>query len=124
MNLGETMKRMTFSRPAGDERVKEGTLDGGRRHGENENPYLAARRTWNDQSAANIASRQMSQLLGVLAMLVALAGVGGAIYIGSQSKFIRSAPGGGTGRSRCTGGCTRCTRGSGGLGRQHAPGHP
>lgn len=88
MNLGKTMKRMTFSRPVGDERVKESTLDGGRRHGENENPYLAARRTWNDQSAANIASRQMSQLLGVLAMLVALAGVGGAIYIGSQSKFI------------------------------------
>jgi type IV secretory pathway TrbF-like protein len=88
MKLGETMKGLVYRKPAGDERLKEGALEGGRRPGENENPYLAARRTWNDQSAANIASRQMFQLLGVLALLVALAGVGGAVYIGSQSKFI------------------------------------
>jgi type IV secretory pathway TrbF-like protein len=88
MKLNETMKWVTFGKPVGDERVSEDALDGGRRHGENENPYLAARRTWNDQSAANIASRQMFQLFGVLALLVALAGVGGAVYIGSQSKFI------------------------------------
>ena len=88
MKLNETMKWRTFRKPAGNERVNEDALDGGRRHGENENPYLSARRTWNDQSAANIASRQMFQLLGVLALLVALAGVGGAVYIGSQSKFI------------------------------------
>lgn len=55
---------------------------------ENENPYLAARRTWNDQSAANIASRQMWQLLGILSLMIALAGVGGMVYIGSQSKFV------------------------------------
>jgi type IV secretion system protein VirB5 len=88
MKLNEAMKWVTFGKPVGDERVSEDALDGGRRHGENENPYLAARRTWNDQSAANIASRQMFQLFGVLALLVALAGVGGAVYIGSQSKFI------------------------------------
>jgi type IV secretion system protein VirB5 len=88
MKLNETMKWLTFGKAAGDERTSENALDGGRRHGENDNPYLAARRTWNDQSAANIASRQMFQLLGVLALLVALAGVGGAVYIGSQSKFI------------------------------------
>lgn len=88
MNLGETMKRLVFKQSSGDERQGGAALDGGRRQGENENPFLAARRTWNDQSAANVASRQMFQLIGVLALLVALAGVGGVTYIGSQSKFI------------------------------------
>ena len=58
------------------------------RDDEHENPFLAARRTWNDQSAANIASRQMFQLLGVLSLLVALAAVAGNIYIGSQTRFV------------------------------------
>ena len=88
MSLSAMMKRLVFNKPADDERLKEVALDGGRRQGEHDNPYLAARRTWNDQSAANVASRQMAQLLGVLALLVALAGVGGMVYIGSQSKFI------------------------------------
>lgn len=88
MNLGETMKRLVFKQSSEDERRGGSALDGGRRQGESENPYLAARRTWNDQSAANVASRQMFQLIGVLALLVALAGVGGIAYIGSQSKFI------------------------------------
>ena len=88
MNLGETMKRLVFKQPSGDERQGGVALEGGRRQGENENPFLAARRTWNDQSAANVASRQMFQLIGVLALLVALAGVGGMTYIGSQSKYI------------------------------------
>jgi type IV secretion system protein TrbF len=55
---------------------------------EDENPYLATRRSWNDQAAANMASRQMWQLLGSLALMVALASVGGMVYIGSQSKFV------------------------------------
>ena len=88
MNLGETMKRLVSTKPGRDQRQDGDTLDGGRRQGENENPYLAARRTWNDQSAANVASRQMFQLLGILALLVALAAVGGNIFIGSQSKFV------------------------------------
>ncbi len=65
-----------------------GPLAGGRRHGENENPYLAARRTWNDLTAASIANRQMWQLFGILSLMIALAAVGGMIYIGSQSRFI------------------------------------
>jgi len=88
MNIAEIVKRLALKRPRDDERHDAEPLAGGRRQGETENPYLAARRTWNDQSAANVASRQMFQLLGVLALLVALAGVGGAVYIGSQSKFI------------------------------------
>jgi type IV secretory pathway TrbF-like protein len=88
MNLGEILRRLAFRKSHNDERQHDGAVDGGRHEGENENPYLAARRTWNDQSAANVASRQMFQLLGVLALLVALAGVGGMTYIGSQSKFV------------------------------------
>ena len=53
-----------------------------------ETPYLAARRTFNDQSAANRANRQMWQLVGILSLLIALTSVGGAIHIGSQSKFV------------------------------------
>jgi type IV secretion system protein VirB5 len=88
MNFGETIKRLAFKQVSEDERQGGVVLEGGRRQGENTNPYLAARRTWNDQSAANVASRQMFQLIGVLSLLVALAGVGGMTYIGSQSKFI------------------------------------
>ena len=95
--------------------MKEGALDGGRRTGENENPYLAARRTWNDQSAANIASRQMFQLLGVLALLVALAGVGGASIEYTLNTALRcSAMSGVTRRASLTNAATaaRTTRGS------------
>lgn len=88
MNLGE--KWITRMRKQGqaDDRQRDAIVAGGRREGENDNPYLAARRTWNDHTAAITASRQMSQLLGFLSLLVGLAGVGGMVYIGGQSKFI------------------------------------
>lgn len=85
-----SMRRMIAwltARNAGDERRAEDS-EGEYREDEHENPFLAARRTWNDQSAANIASRQMFQLLGVLSLLVALAAVAGNIYIGSQTRFV------------------------------------
>ena len=63
-------------------------MQGGRRQGENENPYLSARRTWNDHMRGVQASRTMWQLLALLCLLIALAAVGGVIAIGSQSKFI------------------------------------
>lgn len=89
MSIGATIKGLIFKKSSSaDQRRSTQPLDGGRRRGENENPYLAARRTWNDQSAANVANRQMWQLLGILALMIALAGVGGMIYIGSQSKFV------------------------------------
>ena len=89
MSIAETIKGLIFKKPSNsDQRRNSKPLDGGRRQGENENPYLAARRTWNDQAAANVASRQMWQVLGILALMIALAGVGGVIYIGSQSKFV------------------------------------
>jgi type IV secretion system protein TrbF len=63
-------------------------LLGGRRLGENENPYLSARRTWNDHMQTVTSSRQAWQIMGILSLLVALVGVAGMIHIGQQSKFI------------------------------------
>ena len=53
-----------------------------------DNPYLNARRTWNDQAAANIASRQMWQILGVLSLLIALGSVAGMVVLSKQAKVI------------------------------------
>ena len=55
---------------------------------ETENPYLSARRSWNDQMQTLISSRQVWQIMGILSMLVALVSVAGIIHIGQQSKFI------------------------------------
>jgi type IV secretory pathway TrbF-like protein len=88
MNIGQAIRNLVGKRPAGDERRSSAPIDGGRRQQESENPYLSARRTWNDLYAASAASRQMWQLIGLLAMMITLAGVGGMIYIGSQSKFV------------------------------------
>jgi type IV secretion system protein VirB5 len=89
MSFADTIKGLIFKKPASaDPRRSTDALAGGRRSGESENPYLAARRSWNDQAAANMANRQMWQLLGILALMIALAGVGGMIHIGSQSKFV------------------------------------
>lgn len=73
---------------AANERVNDELIAGGRRLGENENPYLSARRTWNDHMGSVAASRNIWQMLALLALMIALAAVGGIIYIGSQSRFI------------------------------------
>ncbi|MGL4447824.1 MAG: conjugal transfer protein TrbF [Aeromonas sp.] len=52
------------------------------------NPYLQARRTWNDHVSSLVTARQTWQVIGLLSLLIALACVGGIIHIGSQSKFI------------------------------------
>ena len=52
------------------------------------NPYLNARRSWNEHVGGVVASRQSWQILGILSLLIALAAVGGIVHIGSQSKFI------------------------------------
>ena len=52
------------------------------------NPYLCARRHWNEQAAALRASRQTWQMLGLASLMITLASVGGMIYLGSQSRFI------------------------------------
>ena len=71
-----------------DPRKSNEKIEGGRRTGENDNPYLSARRTWNDHTRGVVASRQVWQIFGILSLLIALGGIGGMIHIGSQSRFI------------------------------------
>ncbi|WP_295452735.1 VirB8/TrbF family protein [uncultured Thiodictyon sp.] len=53
-----------------------------------DNPYLNARRVWNEHEGAIIDARQAWQMVAMLSLLIALAAVGGMIYLGSQSQFI------------------------------------
>ena len=53
-----------------------------------ENPYLTARRSWNEHVGAVVSSRQTWQVVGILSLLIALASVGGIVHLGSQSKVV------------------------------------
>jgi type IV secretory pathway TrbF-like protein len=64
------------------------SADAGRVKKEHRNPYLDARRTWNEHVGGVVSSRQSWQVLAILSLLITLAAVGGIIHIGSQSKFI------------------------------------
>lgn len=75
-------------RTSKDERQSQAPVEGGRRTGESPNPYLSARRTWNDLMQAQVASRRSWELIAILCLLITLASVGGIAYVGSQSKFI------------------------------------
>jgi type IV secretion system protein TrbF len=81
--LKKSVIRKSFVDPEADAFVA-----GGRRNGENDNPYLSARRTWNDHVGSVVASRQTWQMVGILSLLIALAGVGGMIHVASQSRFV------------------------------------
>ncbi len=52
------------------------------------NPYLNARRAWNGHVAGVMSAIQTWQVVGILGLLIGLAGVGGVTYIGSQSKIV------------------------------------
>jgi type IV secretion system protein VirB5 len=82
------MRSKKLNSPLIDPRRGFEKLLGGRRSCENENPYLSARRTWNDHMQTLISSRQAWQIMGILSLLIALVSVAGMIYIGQQSKFI------------------------------------
>lgn len=91
-NLIEAWKDVKYilggERASKDERQSQIPVEGGRRTGESPNPYLSARRTWNDLMQAQVASRRSWELIAILCLLIALASVGGIASIGSQSKFI------------------------------------
>lgn len=53
-----------------------------------ENPYLNARKQWNFIMGDMVSSRLLWQWAGMTGLLIGLGGVGGMIYLGSQSKFI------------------------------------
>lgn len=71
-----------------DERRGESTMLGGRRGGENENPYLSARRTWNDYTGSIIAARRLWQVVAISSLMIVLVAVGGLISVANKSKFI------------------------------------
>ena len=52
------------------------------------NPYLNARRSWNEHVGSVVSSRMAWQIIGILSLLIALVSVAGVVYIGSQSKFV------------------------------------
>lgn len=54
----------------------------------NANPYLNARRSWNEHVGSVINSRQIWQAVALISLMISLAAVGGVIFIGSQSKYI------------------------------------
>ena len=83
-----TIKEFFKLRMGNNNRSNEEPIEGGRREGENDNPYLSARRTWNDHMRSVQASRNMWQILALLCLLIALAGIGGVVVIGSQSKYV------------------------------------
>ncbi|SDY51434.1 conjugal transfer protein TrbF [Nitrosomonas halophila] len=86
MSFSESIKGLILKKPA-VQQLQEATEAATHNSGL-ENPYLAARRTWNEHVGSVVSSRQTWQVVGILAMLIALASVGGVIHIGSQSKFI------------------------------------
>lgn len=53
-----------------------------------ENPYLSARREWNERYGSYIASANSWKIIAMLSMLVAVISVIGVVYIGSQNKMI------------------------------------
>ncbi len=93
MNFSEKLKGMMFKTPVSGYPKKETTEVGvqnnrSQRPWDHENPYLTARRTWNEHVGSVVSSRQTWQVVGLLSLMIALASVGGMIHIGSQSKFI------------------------------------
>ncbi len=87
MSTGETIKSL-FNKTQKTSTVTDATMGLGTSPTGAENPYLAARRSWNDHVGAVMTSRQTWQVMGILCLMIALASVGGIIHIGSQSKFI------------------------------------
>jgi type IV secretion system protein TrbF len=86
MNFNALFQKQTSN--ITDPRSSDEKLIGGRRKGENDNPYLSARRTWNDHTKAVMSSRQAWQIMGILSLLVALVAVGGIIHIAQLSRFV------------------------------------
>jgi type IV secretion system protein VirB5 len=52
------------------------------------NPYLAARRTWNDHVSRLVAARTMWQAVALLSLMLAVASLGGLIHLAGQSRFV------------------------------------
>jgi type IV secretion system protein VirB5 len=52
------------------------------------NPYLSARRAWNDHVARLVAARTMWQVAALVSLMIALACVGALIHFAGRSRFV------------------------------------
>jgi type IV secretion system protein VirB5 len=52
------------------------------------NPYLNARREWNNHVGGVLSASRTWQVIGIVSLMIALVSVAGMIHIASQSKFI------------------------------------
>lgn len=95
MSISEKLKALVFKKPVAESTASLDAVETQQtpkqkqpKNVDTENPYLTARRTWNEHVGSVVSSRQTWQVVGILSLMIALAGVGGVIQIGSQSKFI------------------------------------
>ena len=86
MSISEKLKGLIFKKPESKHSQEKNSKLAGNE--DNQNPYLTARRTWNEHVGSVVSQRQTWQVIGILAMLISLGAVGGLIHIGSQSKFV------------------------------------
>ncbi|CAD7741911.1 MULTISPECIES: conjugal transfer protein TrbF [Xanthomonas] len=80
MSLVETLKGFVLKKPA--------TPRPASTEPQTDNPYLNARRAWNEHTGSVVSQKQTWQMVGILSLMIVLAAVGGVIHIGSQSKFV------------------------------------
>ncbi|WP_097991036.1 VirB8/TrbF family protein [Methyloterricola oryzae] len=55
---------------------------------ETTNPYLAARIQWNAHVGAALSAARTWQIIAISSLAIAFVAVGGAVYVGAQSKFV------------------------------------
>lgn len=89
MSFSEKLKGLVLKKPSHGYNQEAATIEMPTKlQGDKENPYLTARRTWNEHVGSVVSSRQTWQVVGILSLMIALACVGGLIHIGSKSKYI------------------------------------
>jgi len=66
MSFSEKLKGLVFKKPVSQHSQENSTRLGGNE--DNQNPYLTARRTWNEHVGSVISQRQTWQVIGILAI--------------------------------------------------------
>lgn len=87
MNPMNLFKRARPSKAAAREK-EDAPAEARPDHDAVDNPYLNARRAWNEHVRGVAASRQTWQALAIVSLLIALAAVGGMIHLGGKSRFV------------------------------------
>ena len=52
------------------------------------NPYLNAKRAWNEHMGHILSTAQTWQVVGILGLMMGVTGIGGALYCANRSQFI------------------------------------